>query len=211
MQKKAKKYFDNKYINPLTIVIMVGMVICLIYINNTRKSLDNIVYMDINHGRVTIKMYPSVAPIHVMRIKQLVRANFYKGIAFHRVIPGFMAQTGDPTATGSGGTGLKLPAEFSMVKYTRGTVGMARTSDPNSGDSQFFITYNDKSSFLNNKYTVWGQVIDGMKWIDKIKPGEPPEYPDRIIQMKMASDEYMEKFTLSKSKKEPKNEDLSSD
>ena len=123
---------------------------------------------------------PELAPNHVARISELAETGFYDGIIFHRVIPGFMAQTGDPDGNGMGGSGQKLKAEFSDYSYREGTVGMARTSNPDSADSQFFICY-DGCSHLTGQYTVWGQVSDGMENVYKISAGEPPIEPDRII------------------------------
>jgi peptidylprolyl isomerase len=152
-------------------------------------SLENVVLLDLKDGRVTILLRPDLAPKHVARVKQLVREHFYNGIVFHRVIPGFMAQTGDPTGTGTGGSKYPdLPAEFSKTaKFERGTVGAARSSDPNSANSQFFIDFAPASG-LNGQYTIWGQVIDGMDAVDKIKPGEPPVQPDKIVKMQLAAD-----------------------
>jgi peptidylprolyl isomerase len=133
-------------------------------------------------GNVVIKLRPDLAPKHVERVKQLAKEGFYDGLKFHRVIPGFMAQTGDPKGTGEGGSNYPdLPAEFSQEPYKRGTVGAARTQDPNSANSQFFICYTDTGcSGLNGQYTVWGQVVDGMDNVDKIAPGEPPPIPDTM-------------------------------
>lgn len=156
-------------------------------------DLDNILLMDLKDGRVAIKMLPEVAPKHVARIKELVRSGFYDGLTFHRVIEGFMAQGGDPEGTGRGGSGQNIPAEFSNIPFNRGTCGMARSSNPNSGDSQFFICF-APAPFLNGKYTVWGTVISGMQYVDKIKRGHgrsgqvsPPA--DKIIRMQIAADE----------------------
>ena len=148
---------------------------------------ENTLYMDLASGRVVIDLRPDLAPKHVARIKELTRQGFYDGIVFHRVIEGFMAQTGDPTGTGRGGSGQKIDAEFSDANYGRGTVGMARSQSPNSGDSQFFICFKD-CSFLNGQYTVWGQVTDGMELVDGIKRGEPPRDPDQIVKMQVAAD-----------------------
>ena len=133
-------------------------------------------------GNVVIKLRPDLAPKHVERVKQLAKEAFYDGLKFHRVIPGFMAQTGDPKGTGEGGSNYAdLPAEFSQEPYKRGSVGAARTQDPNSANSQFFICYTDTGcSGLNGQYTVWGQVVDGMENVDKIAPGEPPPIPDTM-------------------------------
>ncbi len=150
---------------------------------------ENTIYLDVPYGRVVIKLMPDVAPKHVERIKALTREGFYNGIVFHRVIDGFMAQTGDPTGTGMGGSKLpNLPAEFNSTNFGRGTVGMARSQDPNSANSQFFICFDD-CSFLNKQYTVWGQVVEGMQFIDQIKRGEPPANPDKIVKMVVAADE----------------------
>ena len=152
------------------------------------QDLDNTLYMDLEGGRVVIELRPDLAPKHVARIKELTREGFYDGIVFHRVIPGFMAQTGDPTGTGRGGSEKpNLPAEFSNEPFVRGTVGMARTSDPNSANSQFFINYAE-TPHLNGQYTVWGQVVEGMEHLDQIAKGEPPADPDQIVQMRVASD-----------------------
>ena len=149
---------------------------------------ENTLYMQLKDGRVTIQLRPDLAPKHVERVKQLTREGFYDGIVFHRVIDGFMAQTGDPTGTGTGGSSYPdLPAEFSNEPYVRGTIGAARTSDPNSANSQFFIGF-DEASFLNGQYTVWGNVVDGMEHVDAITRGEPPANPDRIIELKVAAD-----------------------
>jgi peptidylprolyl isomerase len=152
------------------------------------QDLENTLYMDLEDGRVVIQLRPDLAPKHVARIKELAREGFYDGIIFHRVIPGFMAQTGDPTGTGRGGSDKPdLPAEFSNEPFVRGTLGMARTSDPNSANSQFFITFVE-TPHLNGQYTVWGQVVEGMEYVDQIAKGEPPSNPDKIVQMRVAAD-----------------------
>jgi len=138
-------------------------------------------------GDVRIKLRPDLAPGHVARIKELVGEGFYDGIVFHRVIEGFMAQTGDPTGSGMGGSGQKLKAEFNKEPHTRGAVSMARAQSPDSADSQFFIVFDD-ASFLDNKYTVWGRVIDGMENVDKINRGEPPASPDKMVTVRVAAD-----------------------
>ncbi len=150
-------------------------------------AAENQIIMDIDHGRIVIETRPDLAPNHVARITELVQEGFYDGIVFHRVIEGFMAQTGDPTGTGTGGTGKKLAAEFSEEPHIRGTCSMARAQDPNSADSQFFICFDD-AGFLDHQYTVWGRVVEGMEHVDKIKRGEPVKEPDRIVTMKVASD-----------------------
>jgi peptidylprolyl isomerase len=150
-------------------------------------NLDNTLILDTTQGPVTILMRPDLAPGHVARIKELVRSGFYNGVKFHRVIDGFMAQTGCPQGTGYGGSGQKLRAEFTPEKHVRGTVSMARSQDPNSGDSQFFICFTE-SKWLDRQYTVWGQVTEGMENIDKIKRGEPVVNPDSIVTARMAVD-----------------------
>jgi cyclophilin family peptidyl-prolyl cis-trans isomerase len=148
---------------------------------------DDVLILETTRGAVTIAMRPDLAPRHVARIKELVREGFYDGIVFHRVIDGFMAQTGDPTGTGTGGSGKKLKAEFSKEPHKRGTVSMARAQNPDSGDSQFFICFED-APFLNGQYTVWGKVIEGMENVDGIKRGEPVANPDKIVSARMKSD-----------------------
>jgi peptidylprolyl isomerase len=152
----------------------------------TDKNDDTLI-LETTKGQVVIEMRPDLAPNHVARIKELVREGFYNGVVFHRVIDGFMAQTGDPTGTGSGGSGKKLKAEFTQEKHMRGTVSMARAQNPDSGDSQFFICFED-SPWLNGQYTVWGRVTEGMENVDKIKRGEPVRDPDSIVTAKMKSD-----------------------
>jgi peptidylprolyl isomerase len=157
---------------------------------NAAEGIDpeNTIYMDLKDGRVTIKLLPDIAPNHVARIKELTREGFYDGIVFHRVIDGFMAQGGDPSGTGMGGSDKPdLKAEFSDYNFGRGTVGAARSQNPNSANSQFYICFED-CSFLNGQYTVWGQVVEGMDAVDKITRGEPPANPDKIIKMQVAAD-----------------------
>ncbi|MBX2804581.1 MAG: peptidylprolyl isomerase [Hyphomicrobiales bacterium] len=151
------------------------------------KDPENTLLLDTTHGRVVIEMLPDKAPGHVARIKELAREGFYDGIVFHRVIDGFMAQTGDPSGTGMGGSGQKLQAEFNNEPHIRGVCSMARAQDPNSADSQFFICFDD-ATFLDNQYTAWGRVIEGMEHVDKIKRGEPVSDPDKIVSMKIAAD-----------------------
>jgi peptidylprolyl isomerase len=155
-------------------------------------SPENTLYLDLKDGRVVIELRPDLAPKHVERIKQLVREGFYNGLTFHRVISGFMAQTGDPKGDGTGGSKYSnVPAEFSQASFVRGTVGAARSSDPNSANSQFFICF-EAASHLDGQYTVWGQVIEGMQLVDSIKKGQAPNgavtNPDRIIKMQLAAD-----------------------
>jgi len=150
-------------------------------------ATENTLILETTKGPVTIEMRPDLAPTHVARIKELVREGFYDGVVFHRVIEDFMAQTGCPEGTGTGGSGQKLKAEFSKEKHIRGTVSMARAANPDSGDSQFFICL-DEAPWLNGQYTVWGQVTDGMDNVDNIKKGEPVQDPDEIVKATMAAD-----------------------
>lgn len=164
------------------------------------KDPENTIIMDTTQGQVVIELYPDLAPRHVERIKTLARQGAYDGVVFHRVIDGFMAQTGDvrfgkstgenfdPRRAGMGGSELPdLPAEFSNVNHGRGTCSMARAQNPNSANSQFFICFDD-AGFLNRQYSVWGQVISGMDNVDKIKRGEPVQDPDKIVSMTIAAD-----------------------
>ena len=162
--------------------------------NSTKPNanLENLLYIDLTYGKVIIEMMPNIAPKHVERIKVLARQKFYDGIVFHRVIDGFMAQTGDPTGTGMGGSKLPdIKAEFSDEPHIRGAVSMARASDPNSANSQFFIVTHD-SRFLDGQYTVWGRVISGMEFVDKIKKGASRDGkvvgPDGMVKVRVASD-----------------------
>ena len=153
---------------------------------------ENMLYMDLKNGRVVIELLPDVAPNTVARIKELTRQGFYDGVPFHRVIEGFMAQTGDPTGTGMGGSGQKLKAEFSDTKHERGTVSMARAQDPNSADSQFFIVF-QRSPWLDGQYTAFGKVVEGMEYVDQIKKGDEDnngmvDNPDKIARMQVAAD-----------------------
>jgi peptidylprolyl isomerase len=153
---------------------------------------ENTIYLDLPDGRVVIQLRPDLAPNHVARIKELTRKGFYDGLAFHRVIPGFMAQTGDPRGDGTGGSGQKLKAEFSKEHHIRGTVSMARAASPDSGDSQFFIVF-EPSTWLDGQYTVWGQVVSGMEFVDKVKAGSSSNNgtvtdPTKIIHMRVAAD-----------------------
>ena len=150
-------------------------------------DLENTLHVQLEKGLVTIELLPKLAPGHVARIKELVRQKFYDGVVFHRVIDGFMAQTGCPEGTGTGGSGNKLKAEFNAEPHVRGTVSMARAADPNSGDSQFFICFDD-ARFLDKQYTVWGKVTSGMDNVDKIKRGEPVKNPDKIVKASIAAD-----------------------
>jgi peptidylprolyl isomerase len=151
--------------------------------NAMAENANEKLLIELSHGDVVIELHSDIAPLHVDRIKTLAKDGFYDGIIFHRVIEGFMAQTGDPTGTGYGGSDYPdLRAEFSNKPFERGTIGMARSSNPNSGNSQFFICF-EPAPFLNGQYTVWGTVIEGMENVDKIARGEPPANPDKIIKM----------------------------
>jgi peptidylprolyl isomerase len=154
-------------------------------------DLENTLYLDVPAGRVVIEMRPDLAPHHVARIKELVRRGFYDGLTFHRVIDGFMAQTGDPKGNGTGGSGQNLKAEFSTAHHVRGVASMARGSDLDSADSQFFIMLGENPS-LDTKYTIWGQVVSGMEYVDAIKKGGSDngkvDHPDHIIRMQVAAD-----------------------
>lgn len=155
------------------------------------KDAENALLLKIKGGDVVIEMYPDDAPKHVARIKELVRSGFYNGLKFHRVIDGFMAQTGCPYGTGTGGSGKKLKAEFNRRPHVRGTVSMARAMDPDSGDSQFFICFAD-APWLNGQYTVWGEVVSGMEFVDMIKRGSGANgmvsVPDEIISLSVIAD-----------------------
>ncbi len=164
------------------------------------------------HGKVVIRLRPDLAPKHVAQIKTLVKRKFYDGIVFHRVIPGFMAQTGDPTGTGSGGSDLpNIPAEFTPTHFRRGTVGMARAGDPNSANSQFFICFDDVGA-LDGKYTVFGEVVSGMDVVDQIKAGSAEDngavdHPDKIITLRLASDVKAKADDAGTSDDKPKSDD----
>ena len=153
---------------------------------------ENTLYLDVPKGRVVIELRPDLAPLTVAHFKELTRRGFYDGLTFHRVLDGFMAQTGDPKGNGTGGSGQNVKAEFSQSHFVRGTLGLARTEDPNSGDSQFFICYK-ATPFLDGKYTIFGQVTSGMEFVDAIKKGDPARNgvvanPDRIIRLQIAAD-----------------------
>ena len=154
--------------------------------------MENTLYLDLDHGRVVIKLHPELAPKHVERIKQLVREGFYDGLLWHRVIDGFMAQTGDPRGDGTGGSGQKIPAEFNDGEHVRGAVSMARAASINSADSQFFIVLDD-SPHLDGQYTYWGEVVSGMEFVDRIRKGDSDDNgmvskPDRIVRLQVAAD-----------------------
>jgi len=171
---------------PIRLLLSLLTVVALVS-SAPAQDLQNTIYLDLKYGRVVIQLRPDLAPNHVARIKELVRRGFYDGLKFHRVIEGFMAQTGDPLGDGSGGSGQNIKAEFNKEPFVRGTVGAARSSDPDSADSQFFICF-APAPFLNGQYTVWGQVTQGMEFVDKIQRGEPPAQPDIIVKMQVAAD-----------------------
>src|SRR5690606_29950108 len=152
------------------------------------RDPENSIVMETTKGKVVIELLPDLAPNHVARVKELAREKFYDGVVFHRVIDGFMAQTGDPTGTGMGGSDKPdLKAEFSNMNHVRGTCSMARSQNPNSANSQFFICF-DEAPWLTRQYSGWGQVVDGMDAIDEIKRGEPVRDPDSIVSMRVAAD-----------------------
>jgi len=151
------------------------------------NDLSNTLVLEVKTGKVMIRLRPDLAPKHVERVKKLASEGFYNGLKFHRIIPGFMAQTGDPLGTGAGGSSYPdLPAEFTPTPFERGTIGAARTGDPNSANSQFFICFTHVPH-LNGQYTVWGQVVEGMQHIDQVAKGEPPAKPDVIMKAYLAS------------------------
>jgi peptidylprolyl isomerase len=150
---------------------------------------QNTLVIELKGGRVLIRLRPDLAPKHVERVKQLAKEGFYNGLVFHRVIDEFMAQTGDPQGTGAGGSKYpSLPAEFSKEPFGRGTVGAARTSDPNSANSQFFICFGAGCRHLTGQYTIWGEVIEGMEHVDQIARGEPPRQPDQMLKVYLLAD-----------------------
>ncbi|MBV8060965.1 MAG: peptidylprolyl isomerase [Alphaproteobacteria bacterium] len=178
----------------LILAALTGMMIMTDANAASKPILDpeNTIYLDLPDGRVIIQLRPDLAPNHVARIKELARQGFYNGLSFHRVIPGFLAQTGDPRGDGTGGSGKRLKAEFSDAPHVRGTVSMARAMDPNSADSQFFICF-APASYLDHQYTVFGEVIEGMEFVDKIKAGSSSNNgtvkdPTKIVKMQVAAD-----------------------
>jgi peptidylprolyl isomerase len=178
----------------LTSLILIGFAMTLSTPEaDAAPDPENVLVLEVESGEIVIEMLPDVAPKHVARIRELTRQGFYDGIVFHRVMEGFMAQTGDPTGTGRGGSGQNIDAEFSNEPFLRGTLGMARSSSPNSADSQFFITF-DTAQFLDGQYTVWGRVIAGMENVDKIKKAPAGsrsgtvEDPDKIVRMRVKAD-----------------------
>ena len=170
--------------NLLIIVLGVMCVTMAKPVKKASASTSKFITIETSQGKVVIETLPKIAPNHVKRIKELVKDKFYDGIIFHRVIEGFMAQTGDPDWVGTGGSGKNLKAEFSDYEYKYGTVGMARSMNPDSGDSQFFICF-DGCSHLTGQYTVWGQVVSGMDAVEKLAIGEPPSNPDKMVTVKL--------------------------
>ena len=191
----------SNFLKGFFVAVGLSFIVCFAYMNSTKMGLarkietnmENTLYLDLKDGRVVIRMLPDVAPKHVARIKELVRSGFYNGLTFHRVIDGFMAQGGDPSGNGTGGSGKKIPAEFTKkYSHKRGAVSMARAQDPNSADSQFFIVTAD-STYLDGQYTIWGYVVSGMEFVDNIKKGNSMQNglvqdPDKIVKMTIASD-----------------------
>jgi peptidylprolyl isomerase len=176
----------------MTRLLLAVLSIVMLMSGSAQAADKDTLYLDLKSGRVTIKLRPDLAPKHVERIKKLTKEGFYNGLKFHRVITGFMAQTGDPTGTGTGGSTLpNLPAEFTDTPFKRGTLGAARTNDPNTGNSQFFIVL-EASPHLNGKYTLFGEVTSGMEHVDRIKKGNDASgtvfNPDTIVKMQLASD-----------------------
>ena len=150
---------------------------------------QNTLVIETSKGNITIKLRPDLAPKHVAQVKTLSKQGFYNGIIFHRVIAGFMAQTGDPTGTGTGGSKLPdLPAEFTQEEFKRGSIGAARTANPNSANSQFFICFGAGCRQLTGQYTLWGEVVEGMDTVDKIARGEPPPQPDKMLKVYVLAD-----------------------
>lgn len=172
----------NKFKN--TFLLLTGAFVFIMTTETVQAEASRLI-LDTTKGQIEIELKPDLAPNHVARISELAAEGFYDGIIFHRVIPGFMAQTGDPTGTGMGGSGEKLEAEFTDYPYVEGTVGMARSMSPDSGDSQFFICF-DGCGHLTGQYTVWGQVSRGMDVVQKINAGEPPAEPDSIVTASLA-------------------------
>ena len=174
------------------LIMFLGVLAMTATTNAQARDLENTLYLELKNGRVVIEMRPDLAPKHVARIKELARSKFYDGLKFHRVIDGFMAQTGDPKGDGTGGSGQNLDAEFNTAKHVRGTVSMARAANPNSADSQFFICFKP-APFLDGQYTVWGQVVEGMQYVDMIKKGDQDDNgsvakPDKIKTLRVAAD-----------------------
>ena len=168
----------------LAISFALAVFACAVPAHAQAPDPQNTLVIELKNGPVLIKLRPDLAPKHVERAKLLAKEGFYNGLKFHRVIAGFMAQTGDPTGTGSGGSKYpNLPAEFTRETFKRGSIGAARTNDPNTANSQFFICFGDGCRQLTGQYTLWGEVIEGMEHVDKIAPGEPPRVPDKMLKV----------------------------
>lgn len=188
-----KQNSQNVFVGAIFVVCGILLSISVNSAEPQNRSAGNVVHMELKYGRVVLELRPDIAPKHVERIKKLIREGFYNGLKFHRVIDGFMAQTGDPRGDGTGGSKYpNVEQEFSKKeKFTRGTLGMARSSDPNSANSQFFITF-EATPWLNEQYTIFGKVIRGMKYVDQIKRGHPRtgqlKDPDTIVSMKIVAD-----------------------
>ena len=168
-------------------MVIAGLGIGIMVSNASARDLENTIYLDLKDGRVVIELRPDLAPNHVARIKELTRQGFYDGLKWHRVIDGFMAQTGDPKGLGIGGSGQNIKAEFSSESHVRGSVSMARSQKPDSADSQFFIALG-RAPNLEGKYTVIGKVIHGLELADSLKTGRPPKTPDKIVQFRVGVD-----------------------
>jgi peptidylprolyl isomerase len=184
---------SNPQWEPSVIRFLLGLALFLFasvsFLQAQATDPQNTLVIETTKGAIRIKLRPDLAPKHVAQIKQLAKQGFYDGVTFHRVIAGFMAQTGDPTGTGRGGSKLPdLPAEFTNEPFKRGSVGAARTSNPNSANSQFFICFGDGCRQLTGQYTLWGEVIDGMDNVDKIARGEPPPQPDKMQKVYLLAD-----------------------
>ncbi|PCK00441.1 MAG: peptidylprolyl isomerase [Zetaproteobacteria bacterium] len=190
-------------------MLTLGGLLIMTAATDAKAETANIVNMEVSSGgTVVIELLPDIAPKHVERVKTLIGEGFYDGIIFHRVLSGFMAQTGDPTGTGMGGSKYPdVPAEFSKYKYKRGTIGMARAPNPDSANSQFFFCFTDTGcSFLTGQYTVLGQVTAGMEFIDKLAVGEPPSSPDKIVKMTIVTEEAKAEEPAESSDEETKTE-----
>jgi peptidylprolyl isomerase len=180
-------------LEPFVIRFLLSLALALFAVAATGQAQapdpQNTLVIETSKGNILIRLRPDLAPKHVAQVKRLAKEGFYNGIIFHRVIAGFMAQTGDPTGTGTGGSKLpNLPAEFTQEQYKRGSVGAARTNDPDSANSQFFICFGAPCRQLTGQYTLWGEVIEGMENVDKIARGEPPPQPDKMLRVYVLAD-----------------------
>jgi peptidylprolyl isomerase len=189
----APPAFPQQLLEPFVIRLVLSLALALLVLASASQAQapdpQNTLVIELKNGRVLVKLRPDLAPKHVERVKALAKEGFYNNIKFHRVIDGFMAQTGDPTGTGMGGSKLPdLPAEFTRETYKRGSVGAARTQNPNSANSQFFICFGDRCRGLTGQYTLWGEVIEGMDHVDRIAKGEPPPQPDVMQKVYLLAD-----------------------